>query len=323
MRKMSLQCISEAIAHSAPALGRPMGRVLQTPLPGLFVPQVVLTRQTPASAFRTIVFDLRPIGADLRTEDVRISCTVSGVLQGEGVLAHFARGRRLEAETLSFAANRQHVPAEFVIQPEVESVTVMPLHSTQPDRPVTHVRPCNAFGCVTAPEDGSCTHEVPIAFSGTSRRWGSGSSRDHRVYRPLRPPTPPVPPDSAPDVTSLDQAILDGLTFTVFDVWHHKRTLPRREGQHTLDSVELALSLTPEVRRPWNHRFQVVEWGDFVSPQFVIWGPDDPQRRVIPIANPAIQMTFARCPCHMMHVLFRSSVRLRGSVLISMRSGYV
>ena len=64
-------------------------------------------------------------------------------------------------------------------------------------------------------------------------------------------------------------------------------TLPRHEGQRLLDLVELALSLTPEVRRPWGHRVQIFEWEDMPSPQLVIWGPNDPLQRVIPLRDEA------------------------------------
>ena len=274
-----LQCIAEAIAHAAPALERPSGRILQQPLPGFFTPQVVLTRMPVRSPFGTVVVDLRPIGMEVRTEDTRLSGRIADILQGEGVLAPFARRHGLSVPLLSFAANGNLVSADFALHADVETITVapapIPLHPCLPSATLPR----------TMPEEPDREQEpVPrsIDFSGGTR-WSSGSSRDHRVYRPLRPPTPPVPPDATPNVAAIDQAFIGGAQFTVFDVWHHKRHLPRHDGQRILDLVELALSLTPEVRRPWGHRTQQVEWNDMPSPQLVIWGPGDPTQRIVPI----------------------------------------
>ena len=260
-----LHCIAEAIAHAAPALARPSGRTLRQPLPGLFTPQVVLTRIPVHSPFGTVVFDLRPIGMETRTEDMRLSGQIDGALQGEGVLAPFTRRYGLSVPLLSFAVNGNAVPANFVLHAGVETITMparLPSHPYLPPVPMPRSMP---------EEPDSEQEPVPrsIDFSGGTRS-SSGSSRDHRLYRPLRPPTPPVPPDSMPDVASIGQAFTAGARFTVFDVWHHKRHLPRHEGQRVLDLVELALSLTPEVRRPWGHRTQNVEWADMPSPQLVI-----------------------------------------------------
>ena len=82
------RCIQEAISHAAPALARPSGRCIVRPLPGLFVPQVILTRQAPASAFRTIVVDLRPIGADIRVEDLRLGREIRAAFLGERACLH-------------------------------------------------------------------------------------------------------------------------------------------------------------------------------------------------------------------------------------------
>ena len=80
------QCVQEAIFHSAPALTRPQGRVIQHPLPGLYRPQVVLTRMEVHSPFRTVVFDMRPVGADLRAEDVRLHRHVADVFREKACL---------------------------------------------------------------------------------------------------------------------------------------------------------------------------------------------------------------------------------------------
>ena len=99
-------CIREAIAHAAPALARPMGRTLVSPLPGLFVPQVVLTRMPPRSMYRTVVFDLRPVGAGVRAEDVRLERPVVDVFRGEGALAPLCGRMGIGAATLAFSINR-------------------------------------------------------------------------------------------------------------------------------------------------------------------------------------------------------------------------
>ena len=272
-----LRCIAEAISNAAPALARPSGRTLVAPLTGLFVPQVVLTRMAPTAAYQTIVCDLRPIGADIRVVDVRIGRRVTSIVDREGALEHLLASIRVSGQDLSFAVNRQPVAADFVLDVHSESVTL-------------HWR-LDALGMAehtvevpTVPNDG--TGPCPPFFDVSGRtRWGSGSSWDHRLYRPLRPPTPPLPPDAMPNVAAIDRAILGGLQFTVFDVYHHKRILPRHEGQDVLDLVELALSLTPEIQRPWNHRLLSHEWSDWPSPQLVIWGPLEEGHRVVPIRN--------------------------------------
>ena len=101
---------------------------------------------------------------------------------------------------------------------------------------------------------------------------GHRTAWDRSVYRPLRPPTPPIPPDSVPDTSAVQRAFSAGLTYTVFSTFYRKRIMPRHAGQHLLELVETALSLTPEIRRPLGHRVQLVEWPDMPSPQIVIWG---------------------------------------------------
>ena len=82
-----------------------------------------------------------------------------------------------------------------------------------------------------------------------------------------------------------DEAFREGLTFTVFDIYNNKRILPRRPGLRILDLVEVALSLTPQIRRPWGHRIQEHTWPDLPMPQIVIWGALEPGHRVIPVRD--------------------------------------
>ena len=271
------RCITEAIAHAAPALLRPSGSTLVAPLPGLFVPQVVLTRQVPNTGFKTIVCDLRAIGADIRVEDIRVGRSVASVTEGEGALVHLLASLRVRSHDLSFVVNHQAVLPGFMLDQHSESIIL----SWRPRAGEAAEAPTRA--CPAASNEGE-TRQASFDVSGSSR-WGSGSSWDHRVYRPLRPPTPPLPPDAMPNVAAMDRAILGGLQFTVFDEHHHRRTLPRHEGQGVLDLVELALSLTPEIHRPWGHRVLTQEWPDWPSPQLVIWGPLNDGHRVIPIRN--------------------------------------
>ena len=271
------RCITEAIAHAAPALLRPSGSTLVAPLPGLFVPQVVLTRQVPNTGFKTIVCDLRAIGADIRVEDIRVGRSVASVTEGEGALVHLLASLRVRSHDLSFVVNHQAVLPGFMLDQHSESITL----SWRPRAGEAAEAPTRAS---PASSNEGETRQPSFDVSGSSR-WGSGSSWDHRVYRPLRPPTPPLPPDAMPNVAAMNRAILGGLQFTVFDEHHHRRSLPRHEGQGELDLVELALSLTPEIHRPWGHRVLTQEWPDWPSPQLVIWGPLNDGHRVIPIQN--------------------------------------
>ena len=291
------RCIAEAIAHSAPALARPAGRALSTPLPGLFLPQIVLTRQVPTALFQTIVCDLRPIGADLRTEDIRIGRSVASIVDREGVLEPFMRILQVRPDMVSFAVNRVAVPPTYVLDLHTETITVhwvvdaawQPCRwPTQPDEPDS--------------EPGTGFNPRPIGLTGGTR-WSSGSNFDHRAYRPLRPPTPPIPPDELPNVSAVDRAVLAGQTFTVFDTHHHMRILPRHAGQQLLDLVEVALSLTPGIRRPWNHRVLEHTWDDLPTPQLVVWGPAEQGFRVVPVrdlgvANPAEAFCTVSVPDH-------------------------
>ena len=135
-----LQCIAKAISHAAPALTRPSGRVLQVPLPGLFCPQVVLTRQLPSAPYQTIVFDLRPIGADLRTEDTRLGKKVDSVVAREGVLHLLLRNMNIPAAALLFAVNGADVTLDHVLQHSTETVTLKWKHPARflpPTAPAT------------------------------------------------------------------------------------------------------------------------------------------------------------------------------------------
>ena len=286
------------LTRTPPALARPAGRALGTPLPGLFLPQIVLTRQVPTALFQTIVCDLRPIGADLRTEDIRIGRSVTSIVDREGVLEPLMRILQVSPDMLSFAVNRVAVSHTYVLDFHTETITVhwaaadaawQPRRwPTQPDEPDS--------------EPGTGSNPKPIGLTGGTR-WSSGSNFDHRAYRPLRPPTPPIPPDEFPNVSAVDRAVLAGHTFTVFDTYHHMRILPRHAGQHLLDLVEVALSLTPGIRRPWNHRVLEHTWDDLPKPQLVIWGPAEHGFRVVPVrdlgvANPAEAFCTVSVPDH-------------------------
>ena len=215
-----LQCIAKAISHAAPALARPIGKVLQAPLQGLARPQVVLTRQRPTSEFRTLVLDLRPLGIGIRVEDVRLGRAVRSIAEGEGVLVPLLSRHQLLPSDLAFSVNHVDVAADFVMDTDTESLTLTFQRS--------HATASSAAPVQAPQEPGRepTTGSRPFDISGTSR-WGSGSQWDRGVYRPLRPPTPPVPPDSAPSIAALDRAILGGATFTVFDV-HQHFAAPRR-----------------------------------------------------------------------------------------------
>ena len=270
------QCVQEAIAHAAPALARPTGRVIQRPLPGLFTPQLVLTRMPVGSRYRTVVFDLRPIGADLRAEDVRTHGNIATLLFGEGALAPLARSLRLEPEAVSFSVNLLPSSADAMITERTETVTV---HF----RATGSCSAAEASSSETTPHDRRQSSDLQPA--GRPSRWGSGTRWDHRPYRPLRPPTPPLPEEATGDLGRVDQALADGLTFTVFDTHFHRRTLQRSPGQTVAELVEVAMSLTPNIRRPWG--FHIIEciWEDLPSPQIVVWGGLLPSHRVFPIRD--------------------------------------
>ena len=205
------QCVCEAIAHASPALARPTGRVIREPLPGLFRPQVVLTRMAPAAPFRTVVFDLRHIGADIRTEDVRLFCNVADFFQGEGALAPFLRRSQLSVETITFSINQLPPTQSATFTERTDTFTV---HFQTPTVAMSVATEAND----AAPRSAGSDREASAAFSaGRTGRWGSGSRWDHRVFRPSRPPTPPMPDVGPENVSNTDRSLQAGMSFTVFD----------------------------------------------------------------------------------------------------------
>ena len=275
------QCVQEAIAHAAPALMRPNGRPILRPLPGLFEPQIVLTRLPLHSPFRTVVFDLR--GADLRTEDIRINVAVADIFQGEGPLAPMSRILQLDVQTVTFSVNLFPPSPSATVTGVTDTVTVHP-RPVAPDFVGDRASTCPSTTCGhTAVSSSTNVSRATYAAAGT--RWSSGSSWDRGVYRPSRPPTPPIPEEAADVVRQTDQAMQAGATFTVFDTHFHKRTLIRHPGLTVPELVELAVSLTPQLRRPWGFRVLDLIWEDLATPQIVIWGPIPDHRKVVPIRD--------------------------------------
>ena len=265
------QCIRHAVSHAAPAIARPTGRCIARPLPGLFTPQVILTRQLSHSAFRTIVIDLRPIGADIRVEDLRLQQEVQTAFLGEGMLAPLFRRLGEDVSDLHFLVDQQPAERDSLLHNLVDTITVLR------QRPGGLTQPASGSG------DANPRFHSPAPCDGA--RWGRNPDHDRLAYRPLQPPVPPLPSEAQGDVVVLDAAFRQGLSFTVFDVFHNMRILPRKPGLHPLELVEIAVSLTPQIRHPVGYRIQEHIWDDLPTPQVVIWGALETGFRVIPIRD--------------------------------------
>ena len=221
----------------------------------------MLTRQGPASLFRTVVIDLRAIGADIRIEDLR-----------DCMLAPFMRRLAINLDLLKFLVNLAEVDGDFLLDAQVDTITVLNADERLPVSQSTATSSSERPATVAPDASGRAGNMARSTTPSGVDRWNRAQTLDQRVYRPLRPPTPPIPEGDVADVAATDLAFGQGLTFTVFDIYNNKRTLPRKPGQHVLELVEVALSLTPQIRRPWNYRIQEHVWEDLPTPQIVVWG---------------------------------------------------
>ena len=273
------QCIQEAIAHAAPALARPSGRVIRQPLPGLYCPQVVITRLSPFSQFRTVVFDLRPVGADVRTEDVRVHRGAVDVFRGEGALAPLCERLGLTADRLAFSVNLQYGAVAPAITEDTDTVTV---HL----RADIATEPAIAHAAVPHPHASSLPSDRNLAMPSVSEdhRRGADACRGSRPPEPSRSPMPPAP-DGGPEATAVGPLSFLGLQYTVFDVHFHKRILPRHAGQAIADLAAQAVASTPAIQHPWGFRVNEHIWDDLPVPQITIWGNLGEHNLVLPIRN--------------------------------------
>ena len=263
-------CIREAIAHAAPALARPMGRTLVSPLQGLFVPQVVLTRMPPRSMYRTVVFDLRPVGAGVRAEDVRLERPVVDVFRGEGALASLCGRMGIGAATLAFSINRLPPVCDAWLSETVETVIVhLPLSSQQVAEAEAVVDGANRSTEAPPRRRGRWSEGAGYPRSGTTRAVPSSVA-----------PVPPTPSVAA-DAAAAGQGIL---AFTVFDVHNHRRTLLRDPSHDVRDMIAIAAAQTPQIEH-CQYRVHDHVWNDLPTPQITIWDRDVTSGRVFPVRN--------------------------------------
>ena len=273
------QCVREAIAHASPALARPAGRAIREPLPGLFQPQVVLTRLPPQAPFRTVVFDLRPIGAHIRTEDVRIQRGVVDFFQGEGALAPFLQRSGVAPGDITFSVNLLPPTQTATFTDQTETVTVYlqtPAISGMVAAGVSDTASCS----------GGPYHSSQKSTAAASiGDMGSGAAGEERASSFSEVLPPPIPEPVPVHVPRVDGNFQTDLSFTVFDRHFHKRVLPRRPGQDITELVQSVLALTPQLQRPWGFRVHDCIWEDLPTPQLTVWGALPDGYRVFPVRD--------------------------------------
>ena len=284
--------VLDALRHVVVGGDCPIGGVLDFPLPGLPCPQVVVSRTSLWDSSKTLVVDLRPVGSHVRCFVLPLHRPLQEICTGSAPLATFLRNEGLDFGLLRVFVNGVIYARHAQLDSSSQTITFRPRTdpaSVTSSGPHGHpfaagagvsVSPTTVLGGVRPPTP-------PIPPDGTApdrpSRWGSGTRWDHFAYAPLRPPAPTA--STVPDKVVASDFGEEGLKFTVFDKYFHRREFDRSPTHDLLDLVELALAATPQIRRPWSHRIQRVTWPDFPEPQIVIWGSLPEGHRIVPIRD--------------------------------------
>ena len=215
------ECLQDALANTVRRGNYHHGRTVRFPLPGLYVPQVVISRICRFSGWITVVVDLRALRLGIKVVDVRVGLTVRQLFQ-PGSLLHAeltALGRG--DKTYACFHNQASCPCDQRISGETEAVTLLEHDSRGP----------NTFYLfsVSAPDTGGTTQAREASAAGGPGRSGTR------------------PADSVAGARS---------TFTVFDRIHHYRVLECNAMASIHELTAIALAQTPELTSAEGIRLQ-------------------------------------------------------------------
>ena len=229
-------CSNDAIARATVAGQTPSARVLQYPLPGLFNPQVLLSRVEPNAGRFTLALDLRALRLGIKALDVSVGVSARQLLS-QGTLHEELVQLGRTGHTLACQYNLAWRPCDDALWPDTESLTLFETHTVSTDT-------------VTISTQVSHNVQHPPA---QPDRGGSSLSRQ-------------AGPDTANTQPSHTQA---AFRYTVFDTVHHLRILPAASSDTINDLIAKALSLTPELPTATGH-ILTRGIGDLPEPQIVL-----------------------------------------------------
>ena len=248
-------CVQEALA-TAPRTGPHLdGKALSRPLPGLYCPQVLLTRVAPSRGWVTIAVDLRALHLGVKIVEVPIGSTPRTSLQGQAPLAVELSYMGRDNIVVSCLVDLQTPSCDERFTAATESLTLIP----------------------SAHSDAS-TIRVTTSVDHPALREGHSTMRWGRRGR--EPPSGQASDDDLAGGTVREQT-----AFTVFDTIHHMRVMVAPAKATFQDFLAIALSLTPElhtatgvflahaagglpvpqlalVERPEDHCLVPVQWRD-------------------------------------------------------------
>ena len=171
------RCRDDAVA-TAPRRGHLLsGRVLEFPLPALFLPQVLPSRAPAHQGWTTIALDLRPLHLGVKAIEVRVGTTISQIFTHGSPLYDELREMGRMCTQLQFRINSRPVPYQAVMTLQAETLTLEP----SPE-------------CGADPEDSLLAEALPPA---EEPHWSTAaqSPRTHRSS-----------PDTSPDSDSVSSA---------------------------------------------------------------------------------------------------------------------
>ena len=225
------RCLQDALARALRTGPFLSGLVVAFPLPGLFLPQVIVSRADPSLGWFTIAIDLRSLNLGVKGVEVRTGTRVQQLFEPGHFLYDelFDLGRL--ARPLNFRLNARPVPRTAVLTMATETLIVELGQAT---------------GIGGLPPATAATDELEL--HGHSQQWSTaalspGSGRSSVASPPIR--------------------------FTVFDVAYHFRILEGEADDTDQELIAKALSISPRLTRAIGFRlYQTVQ--GLPCPQFVL-----------------------------------------------------
>ena len=241
-------CLQDAVAHTVRSGQYHHGRIVRVPIPGLFVPQIIISRVCRFSGWTTVAVDFRALNLGIKVIDARVGSTIRQLFQ-PGSMLHveltaLGRGDRF----YTCFMDQTSCPCDQQISGATDSLTLVERASGGP----------NTFRLYGVSAPGIASAQAgPAAGPSVHPRHATADGLDGGASRAL------------------------DTIFTVFDRVNHFRVLPCRVGASAQELAAAALAATPELPQARGLRLRRGIPG-LPDPQIVLF-EDDVRNRVTPV----------------------------------------